>query len=264
MYPPPSDKLQIITRFCQYVKNQPIDTSDQNIKHCGKTGYWLETKMQISHNGKNEPDLFGYEMKTHNDRRITIGDFSASEYAFSTKNKRNFINKANKWTDDIHITKIDFMKFFGHSPNDRYSWSGVCVPKYNTRNTHGQILIVLPNNDIAIYYSYAHDTRADKSFIPEFLQTGHILIAIWKNEKMRQHIEKKFNNKGFFICKKNKQTNQYTSICFGKPFDFEYFIVCIKNRKIIFDSGMHCGNSRNYSQFRGSPNFWEELIIEVY
>jgi len=36
-----------------------------------------------------------------------------------------------------------------------------------------------------------------------------------------------------------------------------------KNKKIIFDSGMYDGNSRNYSQFRGS-GFWNELIIEEY
>ncbi len=36
-----------------------------------------------------------------------------------------------------------------------------------------------------------------------------------------------------------------------------------KNKKVIFDSGMYDGNSRNYSQFRGSC-FWNELITEEY
>ena len=35
------------------------------------------------------------------------------------------------------------------------------------------------------------------------------------------------------------------------------------DQKIIFDSGMYDGNSRNYSQFRGSC-FWNELISEEY
>ena len=87
------------------------------------------------------------------------------------------------------------------------------------------------------------------------------MIAIWKAEKMKPHIENKFNKKGFFICKKIE--DKYNKICFGKTFDFEYFIECIKNKKIIFDSGMYEGNSRNYSQFRGSE-FWNELIIEEY
>jgi len=37
----------------------------------------------------------------------------------------------------------------------------------------------------------------------------------------------------------------------------------MKNKKIIFDSGMYDGNSRNYSQFRGTC-FWNELITEEY
>jgi len=56
------------------------------------------------------------------------------------------------------------------------------------------------------------------------------MIAIWKADKMKQHIENKFNKKGFFICKKTD--NKYKNICFGKPFNFEYFIECIKNKKL--------------------------------
>lgn len=78
---------------------------------------------------------------------------------------------------------------------------------------------------------------------------------------MKAHIENKFNKKGFFICK--KRNNRFEKICFGKPFHFEYFIECIKNKKVIFDSGMYDGNGRNYSHWRGS-SFWEELITEEY
>jgi len=78
---------------------------------------------------------------------------------------------------------------------------------------------------------------------------------------MKTHIDNKYDKKGFFICK--KIGNTYEKICFGKAFNFEYFIECIKNKKIIFDSGMYDGNSRNYSQFRGSC-FWNELITEEY
>jgi hypothetical protein len=69
------------------------------------------------------------------------------------------------------------------------------------------------------------------------------------------------NKKGFFICK--KIAGKYEKISFGKPFNFEYFLDCIKNKKIIFDSGMYEGNIRNYSLFRGS-SFWDELIIEEF
>ena len=48
-------------------------------------------------------------------------------------------------------------------------------------------------------------------------------------------------------------------------FDFNYFVDNIKNKNIIFDSGMYEGNSRNYSQFRSSANnFWNILITEEY
>ena len=80
---------------------------------------------------------------------------------------------------------------------------------------------------------------------------------------MKQHIDNKFNVKGFFICKKIE--NKYEKICFGKPFNFAYFIDCIKNKKIIFDSGMYKGNERNYSHFRTSTaEFMNELLIEEY
>jgi len=219
--------------------------------------------MGIKHNANNEPDINGYEMKKSSDK-TTLGDFSASEYAFSKKNKRNIINLLNNWTDEIKLSRSEFIRTFGNpnlNKNNRYSWSGSCVPKYNNWNSNGQILKITENNDIIIYYSFSNDTRSIKVDFPTFLKNDDIVIALWKFEKMKPHIDNKFNKKGFFICK--KIADKYEKICFGKAFTFEYFIECIKNKKIIFDSGMYDGNSRNYSQFRGSC-FWNELIIEEY
>lgn len=78
---------------------------------------------------------------------------------------------------------------------------------------------------------------------------------------MKNHIDNKYNQKGFLFVKRLEINMK--KICFGKPFDFEYFIECVKNNKIIFDSGMYDGNTRNYSQFRGTY-FWKELIVEEY
>lgn len=62
-----------------------------------------------------------------------------------------------------------------------------------------------------------------------------------------------------------KKGSVYNKICFGKAFNFSYFIKNVKNKNIIFDSGMYCGNSRNYSQFRSSKvNFWNKLIVEEF
>jgi hypothetical protein len=122
-------------------------------------------------------------------------------------------------------------------------------------------LTINEENDIIIYYSFSKDTRIVKVDFPSFLKNENIVIALWKSSRMKKCINNKFYNKGFFICKKIE--DKYDKICFGKSFNFEYFIECIKNKKIIFDSGMYDGNSRNYSQFRGTL-FWNDLITEEY
>ncbi len=261
------DKQQIIELFNKNVKGIEIELPEgHNVKHCGREGHWLEKKMGLKHNAKNEPDINGYEMKKSS-KRTTLGDFSANEYLFS-KN-RDTINNLNNWTDEIKINKSDFIKTFGNpnpNKNNRYSWSGCCVPTYNNWNLNGQNLLLTENNDIIIYYSFSKDTRIIKNNFPEFLKNDNIAIVLWKFEKMKTNIENKFNKKGFFICKKIE--NKYEKICFGKPFNFDYFIECIKNKKIIFDSGMYdisSGRSRNYSHFRSSSScFWDELIIEEF
>jgi hypothetical protein len=163
------------------------------------------------------------------------------------------------------MTRNEFIEYFGNcnnNKNGRYSWSGKCIPKYGEYNECGQKLYVNKNDDICIYYRHKKDLREhEKEY--DFLRHGKILIVIWKKEKMKQKINNKFNVKGFFICK--KENNVYTKICFGKPFDYKYFIKNIKNKHIIFDSGMYCGNSRNYSQFRCyQSNFWNSLIYEEF
>jgi hypothetical protein len=260
-----TDKLYIIELFRKNVKGKTIDLEKYNSKHCGKEGHWLEKQMHINHNSKNEPDINGYEMKKCS-KKITFGDFSASEYLFS-KNKI-YINEKNEWNNElVNITRDAFIKFFGTQKplkHNRYSWSGNCVPSYNSWNTCGQMLTITDNNDIYIYYSYSKDTRNDiKINFPTYLKKDNILIVIWKNEKIRENINKKFNKNGFFIIKKIENT--YEKICFGKKFDYECFIEGIKKYQVIFDSGMFMGNTRNYSHFRSSNNtFWENLIIEEY
>jgi|DEB0MinimDraft_4_1074332.scaffolds.fasta_scaffold31344_2 hypothetical protein len=258
------DKQYIIDLFNNKVKGIEVCLKNQNTNHCGKEGHWLESQMGIKHNSSNEPDIKGYEMKKAS-KKTTLGDFSASEYAFSGKNKREHINILNNWNDsEMTISRSDFIKWFGNpnvKKNNRYSWSGSCVPVYGKWNNNGQTISINKDKDIIIYYSFSQDSRSKKNEFPCYLKKDNVVIAIWKSEKMKPHIDNKFNKKGFFICKKKGKT--YQSICFGKAFNFDYFIECIKNKKIIFDSGMYDGNLRNYSQFRGSF-FWNELITEEY
>jgi hypothetical protein len=257
-----NSKQYIIDLFVNNVKNKKINIKHNEKKHDGVEGHWLETQMGIKHNSKNEPDILGYEMKKES-KKITFGDFSASEYLFS-KNKQE-INKFNKWKENITMTRDEFIQYFGN-PNknkeNRYSWSGKCVTIYGKYNECGQKLSIDSDNNICIFYRYKKDKRIH-NIEYEYMKKSKILIAIWLKSKIEQHINKKFNCNGFFICKKENQV--YSKICFGKVFDYVYFIENIKNKNIIFDSGMYCGNTRNYSQFRSSAvNFWNKLIVEEF
>lgn len=221
------------------------------IVHCGSKGQWLEIQMGLNPNSRNEPDLFGYEMKKMS-TKITFGDFSASEYLFSlNKNKLDFLNRL-----DVKLSRNNFIRFFGN-PNpkkhNRYSWSGACIPRYGLWNNCGQILFFDDESNLLIEYCYERDKRESKSKLTDWLKPKQITIAIWKRDKLEKNINNKFNMNGFFICKKNS-SGEFDRICFGRSFDF-----------IFFDSGMYIGNTRNYSQFRSSfKNFWENLIIEEY
>ena len=84
------DKLKIIKLFKAAVKGKKWNKSrcvdsDKSLQHCGEEGHVLEKWMGLTPNNKNEPDLFGYEMKKDSPK-ISFGDWSAEEYLFS-KNK---------------------------------------------------------------------------------------------------------------------------------------------------------------------------------
>ena len=251
------NKEQIIKIFNENIRDKEIDCIK---RHCGSEGHWLEDKFGIKPNSKNEPDLLGYELKK-NSKKITFGDFSATEYLFSKT--KDFIDNFN--SEKIEITRYEFIKLFG-SPNpkknNRFSWSGSCVPKNNEWNSFGQKIYFDENNNLIIKYSFDNDKRENKDFILESIKTKkEIMIAFWKNENLENKINSKFNKNGFFICK--KENNKYNKICFGKAFNFLYFVKEFNKGNIFFDSGMYSGNSRNYSQFRAYSNsFWENLIVE--
>lgn len=88
-------------------------------------------------------------------------------------------------------------------------------------------------------------------------------MAYWSKDKLKANLEKKFNKKGFAICKKNRD-GVYNKICFGKNIDYDYWIDKIKSGIVIFDSGMYEGNNRLYSTWRANEKFWNELIIDEY
>jgi hypothetical protein len=259
---------EITNMFNKNIKNKEI----KDISKSKNEGNWLEEQMGISANSLNAPDILGYEMKKYSNK-ITLGDYSASEYIYQKKTPH--LNKENNNNDDNNndktlsppsppMSRNEFICFFGKSnpkKNGRYSWCGTSVPKYNEWNNNGQILQITDEQDICIYYSYIKDQRHGIE-IPYILKKKEkTMVAIWKKEKIKKNIENKFNQRGFFICKKTGNTFQ--EIFFGKPFDYNYFLDKIKTKQITFESSMKEGCSRNYSCFRASVNdFWKELFLD--
>lgn len=195
-----SDKItkeKIVELFLKNIKGNKFDKTLKS--HDGEEGHWLEKLMNIKPNARNTSDLGGYEMKKHS-KKISFGDWSA-EYLFSTK--RDVIKKINK--EDIILSKEEFIKTFGNKTKDkenRYSWSGSCVPKYGRWNECGQTLKIDKDNNIIALYSYEKDIRKQNKNDNDKLKGKKICIAVWSNKKMEKHVNSKFNQKGFFICKK--------------------------------------------------------------
>jgi len=246
---------EIIERFRTHVKGQLIDLSAQTGDHDGKEGYWLEKRMGLKPNGKNEPDIFGYEMKK-SASSISFGDWCATDYLFSKKRK----------TDVLHgpvLTRTEFLKSFGQpnpKKNNRLAWSGSCFPKVGEYNECGQKLVVdVQAGTVTAMYSPARDTRQNK---PKFEMVDEFAIAFWTKAKLENHVVKKFGQKGFFVC--TKVGDKYQKIRFGPSITFEFFIQNMATGDIYIDSGMFDGNSRKYSLFRASEKFWDSLITEEF
>ena len=215
-------KQKIINLFNKNVRGKKSDTSSSNIRHDGKEGHWLETKMGIAHNGNNAPDIGGFEMKNHTASKTTFGDWSPDYSLF--KKRVNILNRDQ------------FLKIFG-APNlekeNRYSWSGKPCPKINTFNEFGQKLEIDKNNNILVIYSFEKDKRIDKAnIVPKIIQQERLIIASWSAEIMKRRVEKKFNKLGWFKCNKNSE-GVYTSIVFGDPINFKTWITGVK-KGLIF------------------------------
>lgn len=244
---------KIVSLFNSSVKGKKIDTTLSNIGHDGKEGHWLETQMGISHNASNTPDLFGYEMKNGSKTKTSFGDWSADYYIFRDKK--------------YGITRDEFIKIFGH-PNPkkdgRYSWSGQPIPKIDVYNKFGQILLIDKYENIVIEYSYSKDVRENKSeIVPKAIRQENLTIVRWDKESMKQKLEDKFNQLGWFKCLKDK-SGIYNEIVFGLPITWEIWMADVKTGQVFFDSGLHVGNSRLYSQWRANNKYWTNKIISRY
>ena len=247
-----SDNKQIIIdRFNMNVKGKRANVSGGNDRHDGKEGYWLEKQMGLSPNAANAPDLFGYEMKNETSSKTTFGD----------------------WSPDIALYKgaidrdTEFLVYFG-KPNlekgGRHSWSGQCVPKVSSYNSFGQILEIDTNSNILAIYNFSEDTRPDKlRIMPVEFQLNRLVIAQWSHSVMKKKMEDKFNQKGWFKCKKDL-SGTYIKIVFGEPMNFKNWLSLIRKGTVYFDCGMYAGNPRPYCQWRANNSTWDGLITSEY
>jgi len=230
-----------------------------NCDHDGAEGHYIEKMMGLCHNSKCEPDMDGYELKCES-AKTTLGDWSASEYIFSKQ--RDILNKLNNWNKDDQMSRQKFIETFGTKKNERYSWSGSCFPIYGKINDCGQTINVDDSGNIAIHYNYQEDRRTEKINFPDFLKQNQKCIAFWSSDKLKKHVNTKFNVNGTF--KIVKSNGVYSHIVFYKPFTYDYFIDFFKKGTILLDSGMNAGTSRNRQSFRTKSCFWNELISETY
>lgn len=246
-------KRRIIALFNKNVRGRRSDTSNSHERHDGKEGHWLEVRMNIKHNAKNEPDLDGFEMKNHTGSKTTFGDWSADYYIF------------NDSTYDI--TRDEFLKIFGGpnlKKNGRFSWSGAPCPKVGSCNTFGQRMTVDRLGNIFALYNFEKDLRKEKKkIVPPSMRKRNLILAKWEAVSIKKKLEKKFNKLGWFKCIQDKN-GVYSKIGFGNAINFKLWITGVRKGLVFFDSGMYQGNPRPYSQWRASNKYWEGLMVEKY
>ena len=276
-------RKEIVEIFMKKVYGKKANTKSSNQKHSGKKGHWLEKQMGTKPNGRNNPDLKGYEMKTETSP-ITVGSWDPNYWIFRDEGQfPELIGKKGKdKTAQRKINQNQFLEYFGKPNEDkenRLSWSGTPIPKIDQTNLFGMKAEISNDDSYQIFYSFSKDSREGiESKIPERFQKGKTLIAKWGTSEEKSvrakwnggrkvSFKEKWNNKwdenGWFICRMDKD-GKYNSIVFGRPQKFKFFIDHLKTGEIYFDSGMYYGNSRNYCQWRTPKAFFDNLIVETY
>jgi hypothetical protein len=265
-----SEKDELVKIFMEKVKGQKPRSLREVEAHDGAGGHALERLFGIKANGENSPDILGFELKSQTRSKTTFGDWSASWYRFTERKKAcskspHVCDHARPDFKTAGCSREDFLLAVGE-PNpekdNRLSWSGRPFPKINQVNRHGQTLFVDAKDNVAITYSYYKDFRPNKDeLVPSKFRVNDLVIAFWCHEKLRQHVENKFNVNGWFKIVTG-DSGTYEAIVFGLPMDFDEWISYVKAGDIYLDSGMYSGNTRPYSSWRANNTFWDAKIVE--
>lgn len=237
-------KQDILARFVSHVKSVPICVDTQNSRHNGKEGHWLEERMGIIHNSKNEADLYGFELKTG--QRVTTFMDKAPDHFYIDGESFSIRDKTKKSTF--------FDRYASKKKSDEPTIGGWSVTHYNLA---GQIMEIDVTHSIVIRYDYEQDQRSHKSEL-SVSKTPHIIMK-WEGSSLRKAIESKFNQKGFFTFK--KEGNAFTRMFFGAPFTFDTWIAECK-KGVIYHDGYSRVNGRGRHVFRASNTFWDTLVTE--
>jgi len=248
-----SAKKEIIRRWEQNVKGKQLDISSKNEKHCGKEGHCLEEAMGITPNGKNEPDIFGYEMK--NDTKVGVTTFIDKEPDYFKIKDEKFTGISRKSNVDKKEQIWNNMYRQNTRKKGEKRIGGWKINKYDM---DGQKMIITDDNSLEVVYNYNYDTREYKdNCLYDYYRNGedHI-ICKWDKKTLEEFINRKFNQKGFFICKADK-------ICFGKPISFDMWIQGVKDGVIYYD-GYSSIDGRWRGCFRANNKYWHSLVIEEY
>ena len=136
--------------------------------------------------------------------------------------------------------------------------------KLNKYDDNGQCLYIDDAHNIKILYQYSEDKRPNKNELLDdyYKNEKTYTIMQWKKEDIQGTINKKWNQKGFFICKKNKD-GIYYKICFGKPICFKYWMEELLKGNIFYD-GYSTMNGRWRGCFRAYNTWWNHHITDEY
>ena len=248
-------KQEILHTFNNKVKGRVPDLSGYNKNHDGAEGDWLTIAMGLTVNGKNEPDFKGFEMKKDS-KKTTFGDWQP-DYSLYKKSSKGL---------DAELSRTDFLKIFGQKSKDqsgrklgRYSWSGKVFPTVKGVNTFGQVIKIDSKGHVKVLYSFSKDSRSNKKkIVPVDLRIENLVLAEWTAENLKRRLEKKFNNLGWFKCLTDSD-GRYEKVQFGKPINFDSFIIMARSGEVFCDCGMYSTNPRPYMTWRAAKNIWDSL-----
>ena len=247
-------KIKILRIFNDNVKGKKYEKS--NKEHNGEEGHWLESQMGVKPNGKNEPDLYGHEMKKDSPK-ITFVDKTPSKiYLEGEELEYKNINKGNN-----KGKKLQFWNIFQRTNSATKKIGGWKLDKWDV---DGQCLHIDENNNILVLYNYNYDERINKNdLVSDYYKdnTSRIILS-WDKIDIETAINNKWNKKGFFICKKNND-GIYNKICFGDTITFNYWIQQVKEQNIYYDN-YSSYDGRWRGGFRASKKWFNKHITEEY